>query len=85
MIDQSKVKLYFIRALQPSSDTLPLRCSTFLLLSPLVTICFRNDLVTDCFFRDKCKNRVIAQKQWIFLFIHIYFLIAYFLSLGAAT
>jgi hypothetical protein len=35
--DQSKVKPYFTMAQQPSSDTLPLRCSTFLLLSPLTS------------------------------------------------
>jgi hypothetical protein len=50
------------RATQSSSNTLPLRCSTFLLLSSLVTIYFRNDLVTDYFFKDRFKNRFIAQK-----------------------
>jgi hypothetical protein len=29
----------------------------FLLLTHLVTVYFRNDLVTNCFFRDKIKNR----------------------------
>jgi hypothetical protein len=72
MLDQSKVKPYFTRAYPPSSDTLPLSCISFLLPRPLVTVYFRNDLVTDCFYRDKLKNRFIAQKQWIFLFIHIY-------------
>jgi hypothetical protein len=62
MLDQSKVKPYFTRTYPPSSDTLPLSCSTFLLLRPLVTVYFRNDLVTNCFYRDKFKNRFIAQK-----------------------
>jgi len=61
MIDQLKVKPYFTRAYQPSFNTIPLKFSTFLFLSPLVTVYFRNDLVTDCFFRDKFKNRFIAQ------------------------
>jgi hypothetical protein len=61
MSDQSKVKPYFTRAYPPSSDTLTLRFNTFILLSPLVTVYFRNDLVTDCFFRDKFKNKFIAQ------------------------
>jgi hypothetical protein len=39
----------------------PQQQRTFLLLSPLVTVYFRNDLVTDCFFRDKFKKRFIAQ------------------------
>jgi len=60
MLDQSKVKPYYARACLPSSDTLPLSCNTFLLLCPLVTVYFRNDMVTDCFFRDKIKNRFIA-------------------------
>jgi hypothetical protein len=72
MLDQSKVKPYFTRAKPPSSDTLPLSCNTFLLLLPSVTVYFRNDMVTDCFYRNKFKNRFIAQKQWIFLFFHIY-------------
>jgi hypothetical protein len=63
MVDHSKVKPYFTRAQPPSSNTLPLSCSIFLLLRPLVTVYFRNDLVTDCFYRDKFKNRFIAQKQ----------------------
>jgi hypothetical protein len=57
MLNQSKVKPYFTRALPPSSDTFPLRCNIFLLFSPLVTVYFPNDLVTDYFYKDKCKNR----------------------------
>jgi hypothetical protein len=72
MLDQSKVKLYYTKAYSPSSDTLPLKCNTFLLLCPLMTVYFRNYLVTNCFYKDKFKNRFIAQKQWIFLFIHIF-------------
>jgi hypothetical protein len=55
---KSQILFYsFTRAKPPSSDTLHLRCRTFLLLSPLVTVYFRNDLVIDCLFRDKFKNR----------------------------
>jgi hypothetical protein len=37
-------------------------------------------LVTDCFYRDKFKNRFIGQKQWIFLFIHIYSVLNAFIT-----
>jgi hypothetical protein len=62
MVDQSKVKPYFTRAWPPSSDILPLSYNTFLLFRPLVTVYFRNDLVTDSFYRYKCKNRFKVQK-----------------------
>jgi hypothetical protein len=57
MLDQSKVKPYLTKAQPPSSNALPLRYITFLLLSPLVSVYFRNELVTDYFYKDKFKNR----------------------------
>jgi len=72
ILDESKVKPYFTRAQPPSSDTLPLSYNTFLLFSPLVTVYFRNNLVTHCFFRDKFKNIFIAQKHKIFSNIRMY-------------
>jgi hypothetical protein len=61
MLDESKVKPYITRAKPPPSNTLPIRCSTFLLLSPLVIVYFHNDLIIDYFYRDKFKNRFIVQ------------------------
>jgi hypothetical protein len=83
MLDQSKVKPYYARALLPPSDTLPLSCNTFLLLCPLVTVYFPNDVVTDCFFRDKSKNRFSISSGSFYLSIYIFF--ECLLSLGAAT
>jgi hypothetical protein len=56
MIDQSKVKPYFARAYPPSSDTLPLRCGTFVLISHLVTVYICNDLVTNCFLGTSLRT-----------------------------
>jgi hypothetical protein len=73
MLDQSKVKPYYARAKLPSSDTLPLSRNTFLLLCPLVTVYFHNDVVTDCFFRDKIKNRFSISSESFYLSMFIQF------------
>jgi hypothetical protein len=73
MLDRSKVKPYYARAYLPSSVTLPLSSNTFLLLCPLVTIYFRNDVVTDCFLRDKIKNIFSISSGSCYLSICIQF------------
>jgi hypothetical protein len=81
MLDHSKVKPYFTMAYPYSSNTLPLSYNTFLLLRPLVTVYFRNDLVTGCFYREQ-----IYRTKAVDLFIYPYlFSFECFLSLGAAT
>jgi len=58
---RQKSNLILLGPNHPHLIQFPLRCNTFLLLSLFVTVYFRNDLITDCFFKDKFKNIFIAQ------------------------